>query len=154
MYKKKKSLVSWVWWVQGGVECRQDKIRSRRTLSGLSLQGQEYKDVRMSVLKDLVKDVILGETFTKQHSAVIFKFGGPKPSLVVSSLSPIDVELPPMFTYLHNKVIIIYPSVGKYCFPNRDSSRYFSARARYERVLKQFEMNRGLEIVLSNTLGK
>ena len=32
--------------------------------------------------------------------------------------------------------IIIYPSVGKYCFPNRDSSRYFSAHARYERVLK------------------
>ena len=70
----------------------------------ISVQGQEYKDVRMSVLKDLVKDVILGESFMKQHSAVIFKFGGPKPSLVVSSLSPIDVELPPMFTYLHNKV--------------------------------------------------
>ena len=32
--------------------------------------------------------------------------------------------------------IIIYPSVGKYCFPNRDSSRCFSARARYERGLK------------------
>ena len=30
--------------------------------------------------------------------------------------------------------IIIYPSVGKYCFPNRDSSRYFSAWASAEIV--------------------
>ena len=30
----------------------------------------------------------------------------------------------------------VLESVGKYCFPNRDSSRYFSARASYERVLK------------------
>ena len=32
--------------------------------------------------------------------------------------------------------IIIYPSVGKYCFPNRDSSTFFSGRTKYERVLK------------------
>ena len=30
------------------------------------------------------------------------------------------------------KKIIIYPSVGKFCFPNRDSSKYFSARASAE----------------------
>ena len=39
-------------------------------------------------------------------------------------------------TFLQRVIIIIYPSVGKYCFPNRDSSRQFLARTRYDRVLK------------------
>ena len=38
MYKKKKSLVSWVWWVQEVVEFREDNLWSRRTFSGLLLQ--------------------------------------------------------------------------------------------------------------------
>ena len=36
------------------------------------------------------------------------------------------------FCQLDSKLIIIYPSVGKYYFPNRDSLRYFSDRARNE----------------------
>ena len=70
----------------------------------LIVQGQKYENTRVSILKDLVKPIILGESFMKQHTSVIFKFGGPKPSLVVSALSPMDAELPPMFTDLDNKV--------------------------------------------------
>ena len=70
----------------------------------LVVQNQKYENTRVSILKDLVKPIILGESFMKQHSSVIFNFGGPKPSLVVSALAPMDADLPPMFANLDNSV--------------------------------------------------
>ena len=59
---------------------------------------------------------------------------------------PIEGAINEVSTVILTTIIII-PSVGKYCFSNKDSRRYFSAHASTEIV-------RGLEIVLSNTLGK
>ena len=85
----------------------------------LIVQGQQYENIKMSILKDLVKNVILGESFMNQHASVIFEFGGPKPSLVVSSLSPMDVKLPPMFTYLQNKAKPIAVKSRRYSLHTR-----------------------------------
>ena len=60
---------------------------------------------------------------------------------VQTGLSSPDLSLPGVHSALvphglgrhkspKNTTKIIYPSVRKYCFPNRDLSRYFAARAR------------------------
>ena len=64
----------------------------------LNVKNQQYENIKMSILDELVSDIILGESFMKQHSSVEFQFGGCKPPLVVSALSPMNVVLPPMFS--------------------------------------------------------
>ena len=70
----------------------------------LLVKKQKYQNVRMSILSELVSDIILGESFMSLHSSVEFKFGGIKPSLVISTLSPMDVVLPTMFPNLDQSV--------------------------------------------------
>ena len=70
----------------------------------LSVKSETYQRVKMSILNDLVSDVILGEDFMKEHSSVEFHFGGSKPPLVLSGLPPMDMELPPMFADLPSNV--------------------------------------------------
>ena len=53
------------------------------TISGyckidLKLNGHDYKNVRLSLLKDLCSDVILGHDFQKQHQHLKFNLGGGK----------------------------------------------------------------------------
>ena len=50
----------------------------------ITLNNSIYRNVRLSVLKDLCSDIILGHDFQKQHKNLTFKFGGLKPDLVVS----------------------------------------------------------------------
>ena len=40
------------------------------------LNGHDYKNVRLSLLKDLCSDVILGHDFQKQHQHLKFNLGG------------------------------------------------------------------------------
>ena len=56
------------------------------------LNNSIYRNVRLSVLKDLCSDIILGHDFQKQHKNLIFEFGGPKPDLVVSNNSTCAVS--------------------------------------------------------------
>ena len=42
----------------------------------LKLNGHDYKNVRLSLLKDLCSDVILGHDFQKQHQHLKFNLGG------------------------------------------------------------------------------
>ena len=41
----------------------------------LKLNGHDYKNVRLSLLKDLCSDVILGHDFQKQHQHLKFNLG-------------------------------------------------------------------------------
>ena len=41
----------------------------------LKLNGHDYKNVRLSLLKDLCSDVILGHDFQKQHHNLKFNLG-------------------------------------------------------------------------------
>jgi len=45
----------------------------------LLLQGRRYTDVRVSVLKDLCTDLILGTDFQSRHSQLIIDYGGAEP---------------------------------------------------------------------------
>ena len=49
----------------------------------LKLNGHDYKNVRLSSLKNMCSDVILGHDFQKQHQHLKFNLGGPKPGLVI-----------------------------------------------------------------------
>ena len=42
----------------------------------LKLNEHDYKNVRLSLLKDLCSDVILGHDFQKQHQHLKFNLGG------------------------------------------------------------------------------
>ena len=42
----------------------------------LKLNGHDYKNVRLSLLKDLCSDVILGHDFQKQHQHLKINLGG------------------------------------------------------------------------------
>ena len=42
----------------------------------LKLNGHDYKNVCLSLLKDLCSDVILGHDFQKQHQPLKFNLGG------------------------------------------------------------------------------
>ena len=66
----------------------------------LKLQNRCYNKIQMSIVKDLVCDIILGDEFMKKHSSVEFRFGGNDPPLVLSGLSSMDMALPPMFSHL------------------------------------------------------
>ena len=58
----------------------------------ITLNNSIYRNVCLSVLKDLCSDIILGHDFQKQHKNLIFEFGGPKPDLVVSNNSTCAVS--------------------------------------------------------------
>ena len=49
----------------------------------LKLNGHDYKNIRLSLLKDLCSDVIPGHDFQKQHQHLKFNMGGPKPGLLI-----------------------------------------------------------------------
>ena len=66
----------------------------------LSVKGDKYQRVKMSIMKDLVSEIVLGEDFMEEHSVVEFHFGGSKPPLVLSGLPPMKLVLPPMFADL------------------------------------------------------
>ena len=58
----------------------------------LSLLGEWYPDVKLSVLPHLCSDIVLGQDFMSQHSTISFAFGGSKKDLVISH--PISCSVP------------------------------------------------------------
>ena len=59
-----------------------------------------YKGVRVLILKNLVATLILGEPFAKLHSQVVISYGGPKPPLIVCSISAMKIPPPRVFSHL------------------------------------------------------
>ena len=64
------------------------------------VQGQEYKNIRFSVLPSLCSEVILGHEFLKQHETVNLTFGGSKQSLTICGLSTLAITPPSPFINL------------------------------------------------------
>jgi len=52
----------------------------------VNLCGQVYGNVRVTVLKDLLTDVVLGQDFMQRHQNVNIHFGGSRPTLNLSVL--------------------------------------------------------------------
>ena len=69
----------------------------------LKLLGQEYKSVSVTVLKNLISDVILGRDFMTQHQSINIHFGGVKPTLQLGAVEAVKTSTPAkLFQYLHN----------------------------------------------------
>ena len=57
----------------------------------------------MTVLKNLITDVILGRDFMTQHQSVNFYFGGIKPTLQLGALEAVKTSTPvKLFHHLHD----------------------------------------------------
>ena len=63
----------------------------------VSLQGQIYEHLCLSVLPDLCADLNLGEDFQQLHESVTFKYGGSRPSRVLCGMSTLSVGPPLLF---------------------------------------------------------
>ena len=71
--------------------------------SKFKTSGQEYKNVSVTVLKNLITDVILGRDFMTQHQSINIHFGGVKPTLQLSALKAVKPSTPvKLFQYLRN----------------------------------------------------
>ena len=60
-------------------------------------QGRHYSSVKLSLLRDLCSDVLLGHDFLKQHKHIIIPFGGSEPPFSLCSLTAAHVEPPTLF---------------------------------------------------------
>ena len=52
----------------------------------VQINGSDYNDVKLKVLKNLCSDILLGQYFLSQHRQVIFKLKGKKDDFVVRQL--------------------------------------------------------------------
>ena len=66
----------------------------------LKVKGHTYRAIRVAVLPDLVKDVILGTDLMQQHKSVTFNFGGERPPMVLNSVGEMRVTAPSLFNNL------------------------------------------------------
>ena len=81
----------------------------------IELVGKHYKNKSMLVLSDLCADVIIGQSFMKEHSSITLTFGGDLPPLSICALGPSSISPPTLFTNLSND-----------CHPIATPSRRFS----------------------------
>ena len=63
----------------------------------LELQGRQYKNIKVFVLKDLCTDVILGTDFQSRHKKFIIEYGGPEPELSFCAVTLAKVNTPRLF---------------------------------------------------------
>ena len=69
--------------------------KSLRTCQvNLELLGQEHKSVSVTVLKNLITDIILGRDFLMQHQNINIHFGGVKPMIQLGALKVIKTSTP------------------------------------------------------------
>ena len=54
----------------------------------LMLGDNVYNGIRLSVLRDLCSDIILGHNLQKLHKSITIDMGGTKPDLIISNTSP------------------------------------------------------------------
>ena len=64
----------------------------------LILNGERYRQVKLSVLTKLCSSLILGQDFMKRHKSVSFDFGGNGGELKVCSLAQLNIESPSLFS--------------------------------------------------------
>lgn len=72
----------------------------------LELSGQTYPSTSLRVLKYLCFGLILGQDFQKQHTSLIYQYGGHKAELIIAgtnsmcALSEASMNKPSLFPYL------------------------------------------------------
>ena len=69
-------------------------------LVNIELQNRRYENVRVSVLRDLCTDLILGTDFQSRHSKLVIEYGGPEPPLTFCALTAMNTEPPRLFEHL------------------------------------------------------
>ena len=69
-------------------------------IADLKFKGHLYKSHRITVLPNLVAELVIGTDLMEQHESVHMQFGGERPPLVLSSLNPIRVTAPTLFKNL------------------------------------------------------
>ena len=66
----------------------------------VQINGSDYNDVKLKVLKNLSSDILLGQDFQSQHRQVIFEFKGKKMILLCRQLVRFFRGPPKLFTFL------------------------------------------------------
>ena len=85
----------------------------------VQINGSDYNDVKLKILKNLCSDILLGQDLQSQHRQIIFEFKGKKDDFVVSptcTLSSAAAKTPSLF---HN--------LSKNCRPIAVKSRRFNS---------------------------
>ena len=86
----------------------------------LTLGDNVYNGIRLSVLKDLCSDIILGHNFQKLHKSLTIDMGGTKPDLIISNTSPCALST----ATIDN--ISLFTNLLPECKPIATKSRRFS----------------------------
>ena len=86
----------------------------------LTLGDNVYNGMRLSVLKDLCSDIILGHNFQKLHTSLTIDMGETKPDLIISNTSPCA-----LFTSTIDN-ISLFTNLLPECKPIATKSRGFS----------------------------
>ena len=89
-------------------------------IADLTFQGHTYTQTKITVLPNLVSELVLGTDLMKQHSSVQLKFGGERPPLIISSLSPIRVTVPTLFKHLTSDCRPIAVKSRRYSFADQE----------------------------------
>ena len=83
--------------------------------ASVELMQRKYFNVKFSVLKDLLTDVVLGHDFLDQHESVNIHFGGTEPPLNLRALKPLKAFQPPaLFKYLSEDCHLIATKSRRY----------------------------------------
>ena len=94
--------------------CSSKSLRLCKT--NVEVKGREYNDVRFTVLKDLVSEVILGQDFTDLHQSIHIHFGGSKPALHLGALRTVSATTP----------VSLFKHLSGYCKPIAIKFRRYS----------------------------
>ena len=103
----------------------------------VTIQNQKYEHCKMSILKALVADVIIGGDFMKMYSSVIFEFGGEQPSLVLSTLQPMLMKSPPLFSSLESNSKPVAIKSRRYSTPDRNFIKLEVSRLQSEGIIEK-----------------
>ena len=88
-------------------------------IADLTFQGHTYKQTKITVLPNLVSELVLGTDLMKQHSRVQLEFGGERSPLIISSLNPIRVTVPTLFKNLTSNCHPIAVKSRRYSFADQ-----------------------------------
>ena len=86
-------------------------------VADIKFKGHVYHSVKISVLSDLIEDVVIGTDLMEQHETVTLKFGGSRSPLVLSSL---NVPAPSLFANLTSDVTPIATKSRRYSSADKE----------------------------------
>ena len=92
--------------------------------ASVELMQRKYSNVKFSVLKDLLPDVVPEHDFLDQHESVNIHFGGTEPPLNPGASKPLKVFQPPaLFKYLSEDC---HPIATKSCRYSSTDKQFIS----------------------------